>query len=331
MKVAVTGVGGGVGQSILKALQPTSHEMVGIDGDLLATGLYGVSSAYQGYYANTDKFLPFLEKVCDQEKVEVLFPGLDAELPYLAGSKSWLEKKTGTQVVVSSPSVVDIADDKLLTYEFLEKNGFPALETYKVQDYDDQLDFPVVVKPCQGGARSVGKKVIKDPATLEEFKKIPQAQNYVVQEYSTGKEYTCGTLFLDDFIGAIIMTRQLRCGDTYKAFVVQDEKIQDYLQEVIQVLNPWGPCNVQLRLKDGVPYIFEFNARCSGTTASRALAGFNEPLMVCDYLQGENIVFNIKEMAILRYWSELTVSYNQIEEMKLNRYLENQKNHLGGN
>ncbi len=127
------------------------------------------------------------------------------------------------------------------------------------------------------------------------------------------------------------MTRQLRCGDTYKAFVVQDEKIQDYLQEVIQVLNPWGPCNVQLRLKDGVPYIFEFNARCSGTTASRALAGFNEPLMVCDYLQGENIVFNIKEMAILRYWSELTVSYNQIEEMKLNRYLENQKNHLGGN
>ncbi len=330
MKVAVTGVGGGVGQSILKALQPTSHETVGIDGDLLATGLYGVSCAYQGYYANTDKFLPFLEKVCDQEQVEVLFPGLDAELPYLARSKSVVEKKTGTRVVVSSPSVVEIADDKLLTYDFLEKNGFPALETYNLLDYDDQLDFPVVVKPCQGGARSIGKEVIKDSATLEEFKKTPQAQNYVVQEYSTGDEYTCGTLSLDgEFMGAIIMTRQLRCGDTYKAFVVQDEKIQDYLQEVIMALNPWGPCNVQLRLQNGVPYIFEFNARCSGTTASRALAGFNEPLMVCDYLQGEKVSFKIKEMAILRYWSELTVSYDQIEKMKHNRYLENQKNYLG--
>ena len=42
MKVAVTGVGGGVGQSIIKALQNEDHQLVGIDGNLLGTGLYGV-------------------------------------------------------------------------------------------------------------------------------------------------------------------------------------------------------------------------------------------------------------------------------------------------
>ena len=42
MKVAVTGVGGGVGQSIIKALQDTPHQLVGIDSDLLGAGLYGV-------------------------------------------------------------------------------------------------------------------------------------------------------------------------------------------------------------------------------------------------------------------------------------------------
>ena len=78
-------------------------------------------------------------------------------------------------------------------------------------------------------------------------------------------------------------------------------------------------------MRDNIPCIFDINARCSGTTASRALAGFNEPKMICDYIfKGiGNPHFKIKEIAILRYWKELVVSYNKIEEMKANSFVYN--------
>lgn len=320
MKVAVTGVGGGVGQSIIKSLKNSTHELVGIDGEVLATGLYCVPSGYVGLYANNSRFISSIKKICEKENCQVLFPGLDIELPFLAAEKDKLEKNNQLKVVVSSPEVIGIADDKLQTFNFLEKNGFPALETYNLPDYNGEIDFPVVIKPRTGGARSVGKYVVKDAFQLEEIQQKVESDNYVVQSYAPGDEYTCGSVsFEDGCIGTIIMKRQLRCGDTYKAFVQNDEKLDEFLKEVIDVLRPYGPCNVQLRIQDGIPYIFEFNARCSGTTASRSLAGFNEPLMVCDYLEGKNPTFDIQEVVILRYWNELMIDYESVENMSLKR------------
>jgi carbamoyl-phosphate synthase large subunit len=122
------------------------------------------------------------------------------------------------------------------------------------------------------------------------------------------------------------MKRELRDGDTHKAFVVKDEALTAFLEKVINTLKPFGPCNVQLKVKDDVPYIFEFNARCSGTTAARALAGFNEPKIVCDYISKgiKKAHFTVKEIAVLRYWKEIAVSYNKINEMKSKRHIKNE-------
>ena len=320
MKVAITGVGGGVGQSIIKSLKDTRHHLVGIDGEVLATGLYCVPSGYVGVYADNSHFISRIKEICQIENCQVLFPGLDKELPYLAAEKNKLEKNGELKVVVSSPEVIEIADDKLQTFNFLEKNGFPALETYNLIDFNGEIDFPVVIKPRKGGARSIGKYVVKDSLQLEEIQQKVESDNYVVQSYARGDEYTCGSVsFEEGCIGTIIMKRQLRCGDTYKAFVQKDEKLDEFLKEVIDTLRPFGPCNVQLRMEDGVPYIFEFNARCSGTTASRSLAGFNEPLMVCDYLDGLKPTFDINKVVIFRYWDEIVVDYDKIEKMSLNK------------
>lgn len=326
MKVAVTGVGGGVGQSIIKSLKNTPHEIVGIDGEVLATGLYCVPSGYVGLYANNSRFISSIKEICEKENCQVLFPGLDVELPFLADGKDKLEKNSELKVLVSSPEVIEIADDKLQTFNFLEKNGFPAVETYNLPDYEGQLDFPVIIKPRKGGARSIGKYLIKNEHQMDEIRKKLESDNYVVQSHVKGDEYTCGSVsFEEGCIGNIIMKRQLRCGDTYKAFVQKDEKLSEFLIEVINALNPYGPCNVQLRIQDGIPYIFEFNARCSGTTASRSLAGFNEPLMVCDYLEGKKPNFDIKEVVILRYWDEIMVEYNKIEKMSSNRFMDDSR------
>lgn len=104
------------------------------------------------------------------------------------------------------------------------------------------------------------------------------------------------------------MRRILRDGDTYKAFVVRDPMLEAFVMDVANRLQPFGPCNFQLRVRDGVPYIFEFNGRCSGTTYCRALAGFNEPKMIADLiLKRTPPSFQVRPITVLRYWKELVV------------------------
>ena len=318
MNVAVTGVGGGVGQSIVKALQNTEYNVIGIDGEVLGTGLYATRRSYLGYYANHPKFVDRVIEICGKEKCPIVFPGLDVELIPLSENINKLKEK-GIFPSVSGPQVVSICDDKWKTYAFLKDHNFPCPRTYRLIDYSFELGFPVVLKPQKGGARSIGKFVANNRIEFERLVSTVDVDNYIVQEYIKGAEYTCGTVsFEGSCVGVILMKRELRDGDTYKAFVVKDEGLSNFVKTVINSLKPFGPCNVQLRLKEGIPYIFEFNARCSGTTASRALAGFNEPKMVIDYVfRGiKNPKFEIKEIAILRYWQELVVSYDKIGEMK---------------
>ena len=328
--VAVTAVGGGVGQSIIKALQKTHYNPVGINSEALGAGLYATKRSYLGLNATDPRFVDKLIQICNEENCTVLFPGLDAELGPISRCATKL-KDSNITPVVCDPEVIEICNDKMRTSEFLKKNGFPYPMTYRLKEYDDELGFPLILKPQKGGHRSIGEYKVCSNNQFQTLIKNLDLNNYVVQEYIEGDEYTCGTVTLENqCVGAIIMKRELRNGDTIRAFVVKNEELTSFLQKVVNVLKPFGACNLQLRLSENVPYIFELNARCSGTTASRALAGFNEPKMICDYILKDirNPECDIKEIVILRYWKELVVSYYKIEEMKLKGFISNEATEL---
>lgn len=327
MNVAVSAVGGAVGQGIIKALQKTEYSTIGINSEVLGAGLYATSRSYMGLCANHPKYVDKLIEICNKEKCAVLFPGLNVELAPLSNNIEKF-KKNNIFPVISDPNVIEVCEDKLKTCDFLKSNNFPSPKTYRLEDYSFELDFPVVLKPQKGGHRSVGVFEARDRSEFDRYRENVDMNNYVVQEYIEGDEYTCGTVSLEkQCVGTILMKRELRFGDTYKAFVVNDEKLSNFVKTVINALKPFGACNVQLKLKNDVPHIFEFNARCSGTTASRALAGFNEPKTTCDYISKgiRNPHFDIKEIVILRYWKELTVSYDKIREMEKIGFIQNEK------
>jgi carbamoyl-phosphate synthase large subunit len=325
MTVAVTAVGGIVGQSVIKALNNTDYSVVGINSEVLGAGLFATRKSYIGLNANHPKFIDRLIEICNDAHCSIVFSGLDAELIHLSNNKNQMEKN-GIIAVVSNPDIVKMCGDKLKTIEFLKSNHFPAPETFSLRDYSFQLDFPVILKPKTGGQASQGLILAKNLKDFEKSVESMNLDNYVVQEFIEGDEYTCGTVSLENqCVGAILMKRELRFGNTYKAFVVQDEKLASFVKNVVDVLRPFGPCNVQLRLRQGIPYIFEFNARCSGTTAMRALAGFNEPKMICDYISKgiRNPFFKIREVVILRYWNEIVVETEKIRKMESDGFIEN--------
>jgi carbamoyl-phosphate synthase large subunit len=319
--ILVTGAGGGVGQSVLKALQGSAYGVVGVDSEELATGLHAVPKAYKGHRAVEAGFIDRLLEICLREECGLIFAGHDVELLPLSEHSARFTSK-GIVPLVSSPQVIRTCDDKLATNNFLELHGFPAPHTKRLSEVSC-FDRPVVLKPQKGGARSRKTYVAHSPKELSLYRQLVDPDNCIVQEYIEGDEYTCGTVTLDGkCAGVIAMRRILRDGDTYKAFVERNPAVESAAQAVVEALKPFGACNVQLRVRNGEAFVFEINARCSGTTAARALAGFNEPKMIADYLFNQiPPKYDIREISILRYWQELVVLPGRIQQLRETGFL----------
>ena len=316
-KVLVTGVGGSVGQGIIMSLQDSDYDVVAVDSEELASGLHAVDKAYKGYYAVDPRYIERLLEICHDETCSLLFAGHDVELLPIADN---LDAFTaiGVTPVVSSPQIIRLCDDKLETHGFLKEHGFSTPATRRLCDVPGYDGATVVLKPQRGGARSRNTYVIHSESDMAIYRELVDHENSIVQEYIEGEEYTCGTVnFAEKCKGVILLRRTLRFGETHKAFVVRDDYLESKMLDVVEALQPFGACNIQFRMKDGEPCIFEINARCSGTTAPKTLAGFNEPRMVCDYLlKSIEPTYSIREITMLRYWKDIVVENDRIEHLK---------------
>jgi len=316
--VLITGVGGIVGQGVLKSLAESPYRTIGADASESAPGIYAANRGYLVPMAKDPRYVDRLLEICASERVGFLFAGLDVELPLFARAAGRF-REAGVVPIVSSPDIVDLADDKLDTARFLESHGFPAPRTLELPGGDPaDLGFPLVLKPRKGGSRSCGVYTVASEDELRYRMERIDTANYVAQEHIGGDEFTCGTITFDGrCFGAIVMKRTLRDGDTHKAFVVRDSVIESHVRAVAEALKPFGPCNFQLRMRRGTPCIFDINPRCSGTTYCRTLAGFNEPLMTLNYLElGLLPSFEIRPISIFRYWKELVVEEAGVDEAR---------------
>jgi carbamoyl-phosphate synthase large subunit len=317
--VLLTGVGGIVGQGILKCLAKSPHRVMGADASELAAGLYAAHGGFVIPKVHDSAYLDHLIDLCAREGITYVFPGLDMELPILAEAAGRFRDR-GVVPIISSPEVVRIGDDKLATARFLESGGFPAPRTFDLSDPSWRgIDLPLVLKPRRGGSHSQGVFIIGDREELEyRLNKIDRL-NYVAQEFIGGDEYSAGSMTFDGkCFGVLVMRRTLRDGDTHKAFVYRDDAVESFIARVAEKLRPFGPCNFQFRLKNGVPHIFEINPRVSGGCCIRACAGFNEPLMTLDYLERGSIApMDIRPVCVFRYWTELTVEQLEVANTRV--------------
>lgn len=325
MNIAVTAVGGGVGQNIMKSLEYSDYKVVALDANPLAAGLFLTKTAYLIPYANQDNYIPELLEICKNEAISLLFPGSEPELMPLSLHRD-LFKKIGTTVIVSTPEAIAITGNIQLAFGHLKKSGVNVPLSFSVENFDPhEISYPFILRQKVGGARSKNKHLINNSREWETaLKKIEgDISNYIVTEYIEGDEYTCGSIYLNGSCqGTIVMQRILRGGETYKCFTIENDRIAKEVRKTVEAIKPFGAMNAEFRLKEGQPYIFEVNARCSGTTAARAYSGFNEPKMIADYLlKGIQPEYTFKEQTILRYWKELAVDNQLIDELKERHFI----------
>ncbi|WP_435418777.1 ATP-grasp domain-containing protein [Parerythrobacter aurantius] len=289
IKVAVTGAGAVLGQGIIKSLKmaPCEYNVVALDPNPLSPGLYWANSHRLIPMANDAGYAGAIEAMLDTERPDAVLVGTDVELGIFAEKRAAWEARFGTKIVVSSPEIVQIADDKLATAQWLERSGLPFPHSASAEQHQEvealvaSHGFPLIVKPRQG-ARAVGVSLVYDRDGLAAA--LDGRKGLIVQQWAgpDHEEYTAGVICFDGEVSAsIVLRRDLRDGNTFRAYAGEYPDCDAYVRRVAKALGPFGPANLQFRRGlDGQFRLFEINARFSGTTPMRALLGFNEVHMV---------------------------------------------------
>lgn len=322
MKLLVTGAGALLGQGIIRSLRASTLAPVilAADPSPLSAGLYWADEAFLVPPVADPDYLGQIEALLGRTTPDALLIGTDVELAILAEARPRIERDFGTRVIVSPPSAVAIADDKWLTARFLGEHGFAAPDSALPADADAlvaRVGYPLVVKPRRG-ARSIGLSIVHDEVELRAA--IARCEAPVIQQHvgSADAEYTASVLvFGGQALASIAMRRDLRDGNSYRVHVDDRPELHEPIRRIAEALGTHGPLNIQFRLVDGKVIPFEFNARFSGTTPLRALAGFNEvELALRHELLGEPIRQpKIRPLTILRHWSETIVDAQRLAEL----------------
>ncbi|QXB86682.1 ATP-grasp domain-containing protein [Acinetobacter lwoffii] len=322
INVLVTGAGGGVGQGIIKSLKLINDLKISIitaDMSELAAGLYGGDYSYIVPAANHPNYFDRIKEICINENISFYFPGTDVELIQCANNYESLKNSLGVTTFVSPFNVIEIADDKYKTIKFLEENGFNFPKTFLPHQIDlESLEFPLIIKP-KIGYRSIGVHLVKN--IQEALSAINSLKDPIIQEYIDGPEYTCTiAIFGDNQSEVLCLQRDLRAGDTFKAFPFKSEKIENYVRDIALKIGIQGSCNFQLRTNSvGEPYLFEINSRFSGTTPFCSYLGFN-PVEFC-LKSALNLQYSSEidyEKIVLRHWTEVLVSKQNINDLRNN-------------
>ncbi len=301
-KILVTGVGAIIGYGIIQSLKKSKINLtvIGID---IYDDAYGKNTAdifYQGVLASSPDYIDFINSIVAKEEIDLIIPGIEQDLYALYLNKD----KINTKIVFNNELCTQLSKDKLLTYNYLKENfKLDLIPTIFNKSYDecfDQLGLPFLLKPKSSYA-SKGIQIINNKREFD-FYTENQIENVIFQKIigTMNSEFTVSVFGNGDgdYLDSIILKRELSGeGATSKASVVQNKKIEAYITELVKVLKPIGPTNIQLRVENDIPYLLEINPRISSACSLRTSFGYNEPEMCINYfLLNQNIIPSVKKM-----------------------------------
>ena len=274
--IVVTGCGGDIGQSIGKILKesPLFEKVIGADVTDEHAGKFIFDEMIKLPLCSSLDYIESLEKLIQQFNIDLVLPISEPELRMLTEQE--IESDfLSTKLICANLKSRHVGFDKLMTSDFLKQSNLPFPETFVIST-KSPAQLPLILKSRKGsGSKSVF--ILND---IDEFgfyqKKYP---DFIAQELIAGDpdEYTCG-LFRSkkNEIRSVIYKRKLV--DSYSGYgeVVENNSISELLHSIATNLDLRGSINVQLKLSEKGPCVFEINPRFSSTVKFRHMMGFKD-------------------------------------------------------
>ena len=295
LNIAISGVGGDVGQGVVKSLEISEFDInfFLLSSDLDSAFLYLYKDTFLSPRVADPNYLNFIKRFIVKFKIQLFIPTIDSEISLFAEAAQEIEIETGCKVFVNSSMATAVTQDKWETFKFLKDSGFATPHTVVqgslgLAEFRDRGHYPIISKPRKG-AGSKNITVIYNEAQLEE---LQNNHDYIIQDYLDDKldEVTCG-VYLDDtlnVVGVSVLKRKLKNGSTNLAERLFLPKIEYEVSEVAKKLGT-KYLNVQGKLDGNNIVIFELNGRLSGTV-SMVSKIFNAPeLYIRENFNGEKL------------------------------------------
>jgi carbamoyl-phosphate synthase large subunit len=260
--------------------------------------------------ADADNYIDVLLTICREQRVRLLIPAVEPELPLLAAHRTRF-LKIGTLPLVSLPEIVAICYDKLETAAFLDRCGLAAPRTYVQFEAAQkalsrgEITFPLVVKP-RWGVSSIGLAIAEDDQELDFAFKTAEKQIacsflaqasaatpggcVLIQERLSGEEY--GLDIVNDLNGRHVCTfakrkLRMRAGQTDRAVTVKDQTLEKLGQTIGENLGHVGILDCDLFVSDEGCRIIDLNPRIGGGYPFSHIAGANVPAALIAWMNGE--------------------------------------------
>lgn len=268
--VLVTGIGGNVGQGILRNIRSLNLpiRLIGTDIDSFTAGNHLCDFSYKVPYSYDENYIPTIQGIIEKEQVDLVIPSTDYEIYYLSENRNQLK----ATILASESKTAKTYLDKYETYKYLSFNQIPFAKSWLPEDYD-YSEKEIIAKPREGrGSRGI----LINP---ENPSQLPTG--YMIQPLYRGLEITTAVYvnkkgFLH---GLFTMERTLTNGTTTESKVVfdYDAEMTIIAQKMIDLGGLMGSFNIQSIVtneKEIVP--FEINCRVSGTNSIRHNLGFQD-------------------------------------------------------
>lgn len=322
LRVLLTAAGSPSAPGLIKCLKNNGEReiyVVGTDMKTDPTILQMVDKCRLVPASNAPEYIDVLLNICKEEKIDVLIPGVSAELMGLSRRIKEFEA-VGTKVSVSSPYSIDVCNNKFLLYDFMEKAGLKTPKYYKVQNVNDlkeacvKLGYPqkgLCVKATESsGSRGIriidptksrfdilfGEKPNSFFISLDELLIIlsekDEMPEMMAMEYLPGEEYSVDVL-ADN--GKILYmagreSNVILASIPQMATISKNEAAYKISEDIVRELKIDGNIDLDFKMdENGQPVLMEINARLAATLAVFAAAGVNLLYLRVKQLLGEEL------------------------------------------
>jgi carbamoyl-phosphate synthase large subunit len=304
MNVLITSLGSNTSIGVIKALkfEFPSINIIGTDinNQSECNGMAFCDKFYKICRSTDENFIPELLKIIKFEGIHCIIPIHDKEIEIIS---NYLELIVPyTKVAINDSYINEICNNKLKCSAFIE--DICISPTYYGLD---NIELPVILKEVNG-VGSVNIQKIDSSHHLP----LKVEDNFVLQEYVTGKEYTvdCYSSYVDETFSCVVRERnEIKSGMSTKGTIISHPKIEVLCMKIISKLKYKGVANIQFIENENDIYFIELNPRFAGGGILTYLNGFNIPSIT------------IKEL-VLNDAFDLKRDFNPKIGTKMVRYLE---------
>ncbi len=314
IKIIKTAVGSMPSWGLIRELQNSGVEVIGVDSNHLSFGLHLLNRRYVVPKGSDSNFIIEMLKIIKKEQPSAILSGIEEELLSLSANREKIEEN-GILLLCPDHEYVEVCADKWKTSDMFVRIGIP---TPIIHDCDS-VEFPCVIKP-RFGRGSSNVYIVNDTEDLHFY--INKINNPLIQEFVQGSEYTIDVLA--DRNGNVLsvvprMRLEIESGISVKSKTVYDKEIIDYSRHIVKKMKLFGPSCIQCIRNDNEVKFIEVNNRFGGGSILSIKADSTIIPNLIKMIKGEKLEPSkgFKEgLTMLRYYSEVFITNEEIENQR---------------